>query len=659
VAYVSLYRKYRPQSFAEVVGQTHVTRTLANAIAEDRLHHAYLFAGPRGTGKTSTARILAKAINCVEGPTAEPCQVCDACVGITDGSSMDVVELDMASHGGVDDARELRERALFAPSSARRKVYILDEVHMASSAAFNALLKLIEEPPPHVLFAMATTDPQKVLPTIMSRVQRLDLRRVGAVEVAAHVRRLCELEDVTIDDAAVDVVVRAGDGSVRDTLSILDQVLSFAGDEVTADQVLQLLGHTPAEVVFEAVTLLASGDLARLLELVQRLLDEGHDLRRFSLDLVVHLRDLLVLQVAPGRPDLVDATDERRGRLVAQAPSLPRDRLVGAIDVLAETVAEMRRGPARLPLELAFAKLLVGVETPSGSASQPGPASRPERSQSDAEPVSEPEPPAPQPAPEPDPAPQPEPAPPDPDPAPQPDPAPPDPEPGPEPAASRRSGVESDPLAAVVGRWQAVLDGVRQRSPRVHAIYQPATPTAVEGRRLVLAYPEKFAGFHAEEAVREDNAEVLREVLQRTLGVELTVGTRILDAGTRATTDAGTGAPPSAGAGRGADASGRADTAGRAGATGRSADHAPRSAAPADVDAGTVPEPTGAPSAPPVPPTAPPPGTRSDDEEVAVLEAESDEVQAIGLDEATRRLREHLGARPLDDGAGAGSWSAS
>ncbi len=228
MAYVSLYRKYRPQTFAEIVGQDHVTRSLINALSEDRLHHAYLFTGPRGTGKTSTARILAKSVNCVDGPTPTPCNQCDQCVAITQGTSVDVIELDMASHGGVDDARELRDRARFSPASARRKVYILDEVHMASNAAFNALLKLIEEPPDHVLFAMATTDPQKVLPTIMSRVQRLDLRRVGAADVAGRVNDLVEREGGTIDQAAVDAVVRAGDGSLRDTESVLEQVLSYA-----------------------------------------------------------------------------------------------------------------------------------------------------------------------------------------------------------------------------------------------------------------------------------------------------------------------------------------------------------------------------------------------------------------------------------------------
>ncbi|MFP4636403.1 MAG: DNA polymerase III subunit gamma/tau [Nitriliruptoraceae bacterium] len=300
MAYVSLYRKYRPRTFEEVVGQDHVTRTLRNAIDESRLAHAYLFTGPRGTGKTSTARILAAALNCESGPTSTPCGTCDQCTSIAAGSSVDVIELDMASHGGVDDARELRDRALYAPAMSRRKVYILDEVHMASTAAFNALLKLIEEPPDHVLFAMATTDPQKVIPTILSRVQRLDLRRVAAATVADHVRQVCAEEGATIEDGALEAVVRAGDGSVRDTLSVLEQVLAFAGaDEgraatVTTEVVAHTLGTTPAQRLLETVELLAARDVAGLFSHVQQLVDDGHDLRRFSLELVAHARDLLV-----------------------------------------------------------------------------------------------------------------------------------------------------------------------------------------------------------------------------------------------------------------------------------------------------------------------------------------------------------------------------
>ncbi|MTV24746.1 DNA polymerase III subunit gamma/tau [Nitriliruptoraceae bacterium ZYF776] len=665
VAYVSLYRTYRPATFDDVVGQAHVIRTLVNAIEEERLHHAYLFTGPRGTGKTSTARILAKAINCEQGPTPTPCLTCDSCREIADGSSVDVIELDMASHGGVDDARDLRDRALFAPARSRRKVYILDEVHMASTAAFNALLKLIEEPPSHVLFAMATTDPQKVLPTILSRVQRLDLRRVSASDVAAHVRELCQAEGYTIDDGAVDAVVRAGDGSVRDTLSVLEQVLAFAGRDVTAEAVAAVLGHTPADRVVEAVDALAERDLAGLLGLVQGLLDEGHDLRRFTLDLVQHLRDLLVLQVAPDRPDLVDATDDRRRRLQAQTAALPQATLLRAVGVLAETLAEQRQGPPRLPLELALATLATpgsdgdvvelgdrvarleaggvarsgaassggassGGSSPRGSSASssgtssaarqapaadgevapaaegapsgggraaaaaaaraassrgarptPSPSGTvpepvvpdpvvPEPAVPDPEPivpdpepiVPDPAPIVPDPAPEPSPVPDPEPAPdpspvpdpvPDPTPAPEPSPVPepvPDPTPAPvqevpaaptpasadetpaedAPAAeapaegtATSSSASDDPLAQVTASWSGILDLVKGRSRRCHAVFEPATPTRVRNRILTLSYPRRYASFHAANAGKGEFAEVMVAAIEQATGLKLRI----------------------------------------------------------------------------------------------------------------------------------------
>ncbi|MEX2329139.1 MAG: DNA polymerase III subunit gamma/tau, partial [Nitriliruptoraceae bacterium] len=354
---MSLYRRYRPQTFDEVIGQDHVTRTLANAIAEDRLHHAYLFTGPRGTGKTSTARILAKAVNCAEGPTPTPCGTCDSCVDIAAGRSIDVIELDMASHGGVDDARELRDRATFAPARSRRRVYILDEVHMASTAAFNALLKLVEEPPGHVLFVMATTDPQKVLPTILSRVQRLDLRRVGADDVAEQVRRVCVAEGCEIEPDAISAIVRAGDGSMRDTLSVLEQVLAYSDATVTHAMVTQVLGTTPDEHAARVVELVAAGDVGGVLTTVQDLVDGGHDLRRFTLDLAQHARDLLVLRVAPDRPDLVDATDDQRARLAVQAAVVDQPALLEIVRVLSATITEQRQTSPRLPLELALATL--------------------------------------------------------------------------------------------------------------------------------------------------------------------------------------------------------------------------------------------------------------------------------------------------------------
>ena len=355
MAHVSLYRKYRPQTFAEIVGQPHVTETLSQALAEDRLHHAYLFTGPRGTGKTSTARILAKAVNCAQGPTSTPCNVCEQCRSITDGANVDVIEIDAASHGGVDDVRDLRERVAFAPAAARMKVYIVDECHMLSTAGWNAFLKTVEEPPAHVLFVFATTEPHKVLPTILSRTQRFDFRRLSAATLTAHVEDVAEREEITFDVGSVALITRAGDGSARDTLSVLEQVIAFTGPKVTVEGVADVLGVTDEDLLAELAQGIAAGDVPALCQLVQRLADSGHDLRQFARDATEHLRSLFLLQTAPDS-DLVAGTAERLARLTAQAGRLGRIELLRAVDLLAECQAQMRRGNTRLPLELALAK---------------------------------------------------------------------------------------------------------------------------------------------------------------------------------------------------------------------------------------------------------------------------------------------------------------
>ena len=279
MAHVSLYRKYRPATFAEIIGQHHVTNTLAQSITEDRLHHAYLFTGPRGTGKTSTARLLAKAVNCVEGPTPTPCNECQQCVSITNGANVDVIEIDAASHGGVDDVRDLRERVAFAPAGAHMKVYIVDECHMLSTAGWNAFLKTVEEPPDHVLFVFATTEPHKVLATILSRTQRFDFRRIDAGTLAARVEHIGEREQVSFDTGAVALIVRAGDGSARDTESVLEQVLAFTGPKVTVEGVAEVLGTTDEDLLADMATGIAAGDDGALCRVGQRGAHTGHDLR--------------------------------------------------------------------------------------------------------------------------------------------------------------------------------------------------------------------------------------------------------------------------------------------------------------------------------------------------------------------------------------------
>ncbi|MGB9375165.1 MAG: DNA polymerase III subunit gamma and tau [Jiangellales bacterium] len=367
---LALYRTYRPGRFADVVGQDHVTAPLVRAIEKNRVHHAYLFSGPRGCGKTSSARILARSLNCEQGPTPEPCGTCASCVDLApNGSgSLDVIELDAATHGLVDDARELRERAHFAPMSSRYKIYIIDEAHMLSTSAANALLKIIEEPPPHVRFVFATTSPDKILPTIRSRTHHYPFRLVPARTMQAHLRWVCEQEGATAEPAALDLVARAGAGSVRDALSVLGQLLAGADhDGVTYALAYEQLGFTDASLLDSVVAGLAAGDAGEVFHAADRVVESGHDPRRFLTDLLERLRDLLLVQTVPDALDsgLVSAPDDQAERMRAQAASFGRADLVRLAHVADEGIVSMRgTTPTRLQLELVCSRLLLpGTET--------------------------------------------------------------------------------------------------------------------------------------------------------------------------------------------------------------------------------------------------------------------------------------------------------
>jgi len=296
VSYRVFARKYRPQTFAEVVGQDHITRTLQNAVTSKRLAQAYLFVGPRGIGKTSTARILAKALNCKEGISAEPCGKCDSCLEIAEGRSLDVIEIDGASNNGVENIRDLRESAAYAPASGEFKIYLIDEVHMLSTGAFNALLKTLEEPPPHVKFIFATTEAQKVPATITSRCQRFDLRRIPAGLIQKHLLHIAKCEVIQLDDSAAETLARGADGGLRDAESMLDQMVSFCGTHITQKDVMDVFGFTPLEVVKNLADALFVADFRMALEIIAEQSDAGKDLMRLTAELVAHLRDLLVAQ---------------------------------------------------------------------------------------------------------------------------------------------------------------------------------------------------------------------------------------------------------------------------------------------------------------------------------------------------------------------------
>ena len=362
---LALYRRYRPDTFAEIIGQDHVTEPLQRALTNNRVNHAYLFSGPRGCGKTTSARILARALNCEKGPRAVPCGECQSCRDLARNGpgSIDVIEIDAASHGGVDDARDLRERAFFAPVSSRFKIYIVDEAHMVTTAGFNALLKLVEEPPPHVKFVFATTEPDKVIGTIRSRTHHYPFRLVPPRLLTDYLAKLCDAEGIRVEPAVLPLVVRAGAGSVRDSLSVLDQLLGGADEAgVSYRQAAALLGYTPDSLLDEFVDAFAAGDAGGVFACVDKVIEVGQDPRRFAEDLLRRLRDLVIVAAVPDSltSGLVDVAPDQAERLTSQAASLGAGELTRAAEVIAAGLTDMRGTTApRLHLELMCARALL------------------------------------------------------------------------------------------------------------------------------------------------------------------------------------------------------------------------------------------------------------------------------------------------------------
>ena len=357
MSYVSLYRKWRPQTFDEIAGQSHITQTLQNAIDKGRISHAYLFCGPRGTGKTTTARALAKAINCVEGPTSSPCNKCESCRSINEGSSIDVLELDAASNRRVEEIRDLLEKIPYSASGGNKKVYIIDEVHMLTTESFNTLLKTLEEPPEHVIFVLATTEPHKVIPTILSRCQRFDFRRISPPDIEARLAHVAEAEGISIETAALSLISHHAQGALRDALGALEQLGSYTNEKITSADVIALLGLTDSELLFDFTDLLSKGDLAGGLLFIDELVAKGVDLRQFIQDLLGHLRNVFLKQSVPDMQP-TGVPDDLKERLSAQAAQIESRTLTSYIQVLNDVYGQSRWSTdLRLLFEIALFKL--------------------------------------------------------------------------------------------------------------------------------------------------------------------------------------------------------------------------------------------------------------------------------------------------------------
>lgn len=582
---VALYRKYRPATFAEVVGQEHVTEPISVALDSNRINHAYLFSGPRGCGKTSSARILARSLNCAEGPTSTPCGVCNSCVALAPGGpgNFDVVEMDAASHGGVDDARDLRDKAVYAPAESRYVIFIIDEAHMVTPAGFNALLKVVEEPPEHLVFIFATTEPEKVLPTIRSRTHHYPFRLLAPSTMRGLLEKICGQEQVPVEDAVYPLVIRAGGGSPRDSLSVMDQLLAGAGPEgVTYPRALSLLGVTDVALIDEAVDALAAGDGGALFGTVDKVMDAGHDPRRFAVDLLDRLRDLILMKAVPdaGERGLVDVPGDVLERLRDEADLLGTATLTRYAEIVHSGLGEMRGATApRLLLEVMCARMLLpsasdaesavlqrlerverrlDVTLPAGeqaavaqatadptrpqlqpadepAPSNPAPVSKFQRP-SQRPPAAEPAAPAPAPAapapvapaasiPAPEPAPTPEPTPepaptPEPEPAPAPEPTP-EPEPAPTPEPAPASQPTPEPVPAQPDPVPAASVSHEDFPPEPEDDYGPEPEPVFESEPEPVAAPAAAANEPDAAAVRAVWSEVRTKVRERSRTVEV------------------------------------------------------------------------------------------------------------------------------------------
>jgi len=483
MAYKALYREWRPQTFTDLVGQEHISRSLQNAIKNSRIAHAYLFSGPRGTGKTSTAKIMAKAVNCLQHmEQGEPCNSCVNCESITTGRSLDVLEIDAASNRGIDEIREIRERVNFVPSQGKYKVYIVDEVHMLTTEAFNALLKTLEEPPAHVIFILATTEPHKIPATILSRCQRYDFHKISPREIGERLQEILDSYGVACEEGVLPLIVKKAEGGLRDAISILDQCLSLGEKRITKETAYQVLGTVKAEAL-EAITYaLAEQDAAVLLVKVNELLQEGVEAGQLIKDLLEHLRNIMLLLVAGPQSQLVTVGGEEKERLLDQAGRLGRKRLTAAIALLAKIDSESRwRQNMRIVLEMSLNSLIGEEEPGSPIENQPAKSSKTEH--------------------------------------PRPKPVAP-PEAKKAELAPRPAEATALELGELKKQWPQIMEGVKECKKTVHAFLTVAEPWKTNGKEVELLFKSGYT-FHKEKVEDSENKKLIEGILEKVTGMKL------------------------------------------------------------------------------------------------------------------------------------------
>lgn len=482
MSYLALYRKWRPSTFSQVVGQEHVVRTLQNAIKAQRISHAYLFCGPRGTGKTSMAKILAKAVNCLNNGDGEPCNECSNCQRINAGTSLDVFEIDAASNRGIDEIRDLREKIKLSPVEGRYKVYIIDEVHMLTSEAFNALLKTLEEPPAHIIFILATTEPHKIPLTILSRCQRFDFHRIDVKKIVNRLKEIVEFNQLEAEEEALFLIAKIATGGLRDALSLLDQCIATGESPITVEQVTAIAGIVSDDFMAQFLETVKKGDATGCLTMFYEALAQGKDVRQFLADLLVYIRNLLLLQLGQGAEELITASGEVLEKLKKQSATFPREKLLTMIKILAAAENEIKwSSHGQVLLEVTLLKIIDTLSQPSETVQENAFEAAVPRQQ-------------------------------------------------PKPSAKTHQPATTGPIPGsgavtlnqIKDKWQDILRAVRKAKITAYAFFIEATPVEFKDNQLVLQYKAEHK-FHKERSEQPVNKQVMEQVLENLFGVNINV----------------------------------------------------------------------------------------------------------------------------------------